>query len=166
MTPITGTESQIVMAHLIHAHRTILATMKQRRGRALDVIAALNNGSVPEILEPKLELEEILTRCAQEAAAWSAWQGSDGISSLRVLECDAEHARICGRVWEISKQTIHTFFFDVARRGSREDWTLYFDIDATSTTERRARQAADLITDPSDFTWVVVRSGSIETPPT
>jgi hypothetical protein len=37
----------------------------------------------------------------------------------------------------------------------RIDWTLYFDVDATSIGERRARDAVDKIEDPAAITWTV-----------
>lgn len=82
--------------------------------------------------------------------------------SCRVVERTPTRLRACGRIWDID-QTLHSFWLDVARAHpfpERITWTLYFDIDVTSTGERRARNAIDAIEDPGNVTWVVTLEGS------
>jgi hypothetical protein len=112
--------------------------------------------------EPKAALERFLGRTLFEAGVWPSARNSDGIAMVRTIEHVASRLRSCGKVLTIDQKQ-HVFCLDVrdddasppARR-----WTLYFDIDPSSATARRARLAVESMNSPDEFSWLVTLTGS------
>jgi hypothetical protein len=116
--------------------------------------------SLDTAADPRDAIELFIARALFDAGIWSSPRTSDGIPSYRVLEQGLTRVRVCGQIWQID-QTVHLFWLDIERRAAPESstWTLHFDIDATSMSARRARQAFDVIQDPADITWVHTLAG-------
>jgi hypothetical protein len=109
-------------------------------------------------------LESFVSHRLSEAGVWSSPRVSDGVSSYRVVERGPKGMRLCGWIREID-QTQHSFLVDV--KWEREDqsggnWKLFFDVDDTAMSPRRARLAIDAIEDPSQVPWRVELTGRAE----
>lgn len=106
-------------------------------------------------------LESFISHRLHEAGVWSSPRASDGISSYRVVERGPGRVRLCGRIWEID-QTQHSFCLDVEWQEEAQSgaiWRLFFDIDDTAMSPRRARLAIDAIDDPTQVQWRVALTG-------
>jgi hypothetical protein len=109
-------------------------------------------------------LESFISHRLYEAGVWSSPRTSDGVSSYRVVERGPGGMRLCGRIWEID-QTQHSFCVDVEwQEGARPGatWRLFFDIDDTAMSPRRAHLAIDAIDDPTQVQWRVALTGRTE----
>lgn len=93
-----------------------------------------------------------------EAGVWESPRTSDGIVSLRVVECEPNCLCVCGRIHEID-QTLHSFWLDLTceASGSRVNWAVYFDPIASSP--RRERNAIDTVDRAEDLDWRVALAG-------
>jgi hypothetical protein len=109
-------------------------------------------------------LESFISQCLHEAGVWASPCVSDGVSSYRVIERGPHRTRICGRIWEID-QTQRSFCVEVERQDGNPRgaiWKLFFDIDDTQMSPRRARLAVDVIDDPTHVQWRVALTGRAE----
>jgi hypothetical protein len=109
-------------------------------------------------------LASFISHRLHEAGVWSSPRVSDGVSSYRVVERGRDGMRLSGRIWEID-QTEHSFCVDVEwRDGTRPEaiWRLFFDVDETAMSPRRARLAIEAIDDPSQVPWRVALTGHAE----
>jgi hypothetical protein len=125
----------------------------------LEILRALKDAS--DLSET---LESFISDRLSEARVWSSPRVSDGVSSYRVVARGPRGMRLCGRIWEID-QTQHSFLVDVEWEDGdqpRAVWKLFFDIDDTAMSPRRARLAIDAIEDPSQVPWRVALTGRAE----
>lgn len=109
-------------------------------------------------------LESFVSHRLHEAGVWSSPRVSDGVSSYRLVERGAGRMRLCGQIWEID-QTQHWFCIDVEwQEGTPPTaiWKLFFDVDDTDMSPRRARLAIDSIDDPAQVQWRVALTGHTE----
>jgi hypothetical protein len=109
-------------------------------------------------------LESFIAARLHAAGVWSSPRLSDGIASVRVIERGPDLLRVCGEIWEID-QTRHSFCLDVSRDRGTEDkatWMLFFDIDTTGMSPRRARHALDLLQEPREMPWRITITGREE----
>jgi len=92
-----------------------------------------------------------------EAKVWASPRTSDGITHLRVVECEPERLRVCGRIFEID-QTLHSFWLDLEREhsGSGVTWALYFDVAGSPRTQQNAIDTYD---DAREIDWRVALAG-------
>jgi hypothetical protein len=122
---------------------------------SLEALLSLDTGA-----DPRDAIELFVARALFGAGLWSSPRRSDGIASYRIVEQEPTRIRVCGKIWEID-QTLHPFWLDVEHHAAPafSTWTLYFDIDATLASTRRARLALDTILDPGDVTWRVTLTG-------
>jgi hypothetical protein len=102
-------------------------------------------------------LERFIATALYDAGAWSAV--SDGVTSVRVRERTTARVRVCGRIWSIEDQVLHTFWL-VVECGDEITWTLYFEADVGAMGDRRARNILDLIQDPREARWVHTLTGT------
>jgi hypothetical protein len=99
-----------------------------------------------------------------EAGVWSSPRVSDGVSSYRVMERGRGALRLCGRIWDID-QSQHSFWLDLEwEPGDKQgaNWKLFFGVDETAMSPRRARLAIDCIEAPNQVTWRVALTGRAE----
>ncbi len=89
---------------------------------------------------------------------WPRPSVSDGVTPYRIVRITAR-VRVCGRIWSIDDQVLHTFRLDV-ERGDEITWTLYVDPDVTALGARRARNILDLIAGPGEAPWVHTLTGT------
>jgi hypothetical protein len=109
-------------------------------------------------------LESFIAARLHDAGVWSSPRLSDGVASVRVVERGPDLLRVCGEIWEIA-QTRHSFWLDfIWDRGTEHgaSWTLFFDIDSTGVSPRRARHALDLLRDPGELPWRITVTGREE----
>jgi hypothetical protein len=107
---------------------------------------------------PGLALEIFIGERLCEAGIWESPRTSDGFHLLREIERTPNHTRLCGQIWEIVHQTLHTFWLDVERRDDVR-WTLYFD--TVTSSPRRDRNLAYVLERPEDVEWRVTLTGAI-----
>ncbi|HEY1811137.1 MAG TPA: hypothetical protein VGG74_02215 [Kofleriaceae bacterium] len=106
------------------------------------------------IERPLYALERFIGRCLSEAGIWDYRECSDGIGDFgRVFEHAHDNLRLWGRIWELSKQTLHAFWLDVKREGQGDQfaWFLYFDVAEGSA--KRQQQALDSHDDAEEIDW-------------
>lgn len=101
-------------------------------------------------------LEHFIATALYDAGVWSSV--SDGVTPHRIVRTPAQ-VRVCGRIWSIDDQVLHTFWLDV-ERGDEITWTLYVDPDVTALGARRARNLLDLIAEPGEAPWVHTLTGT------
>jgi hypothetical protein len=123
--------------------------------------ALLSSASASDLSET---VGQFIAHRLAEASVWASPRVSDGVASCRVVEQGAERCRVCGCIWHVD-QTKHAFWLDVergdaSRRGAA--WTLYFDIESGSVNARRARNAIDVIRDPSELEWRLTLTGPLQ----
>jgi hypothetical protein len=107
-------------------------------------------------------LESFIANRLYDAGVWPSPRASDGIASHREIERTPDLLRVCGEVWHID-QTRHTFWLDVTWEHGpqyRATWTLFFSIDTTGMTPRRARQAIEVIQEPEQVSWRATLTGN------
>jgi hypothetical protein len=105
-------------------------------------------------------LEAFIADRLVHEGAWKSRRESDGVESCRIVEHSSTRVRLCGKIWEISDQTLHTFYAELERdHASAQEtrWALYFEV--LTASPRQARNAADLIEAPEDGEWRVALSG-------
>ena len=119
--------------------------------------ALLSRDSAADLEQP---VEAFVADALADAGVWSSRRASDGIQTLRVVEWGPKRVRVCGKSWNVD-QTLHVFWLDADDRATPTStaWTLYFDVDETSITARRARHVLDLIQDPGEVAWLVTLTG-------
>ncbi len=106
-------------------------------------------------------LERFIARALVDAGVWASTRTSDGITKLRVVERAPTHLRVCGKLYKVD-QTKRAFWVDIERSDCVErgmTWSLFFDVDRTPMSGRRACDAVDWIKAASDVEWNVSLSG-------
>ena len=131
--------------------------------------------NLPTLLLGTDELDESTLRDELDAfikqglssVAGNERRSTDGVEYVRWIERDERHARLCGTIWELASRpraesALRTFWLNVTRASpdGQIHWTLYYGVDPEVTGARFARDAADLLTSPSDVSWLAVVSGS------
>lgn len=105
-------------------------------------------------------VEAFVADALADAGVWSSRRASDGIQTLRIVEWVPKRLRVCGKIWSID-QTLHTFWLDAdgCATPTSTTWTLYFDVDETSMTARRAHNILYVLQDPGEVVWRVTLIG-------
>lgn len=106
-------------------------------------------------------LERFVGERLETAGEWSSWRTSDGITSHRVVERAPDRVVLCGTICTI-EQTLHPFWLIVERDRAAPDrptWSLFFDVDTTLVSPRRARDAVQ-VSRPDELHWRVTLSGA------
>src|SRR5262249_21275634 len=95
-----------------------------------------------------------------ESGVWDSPRISDGIEHLRVARAAPDRLRVCGRIFEIDDQSLHSFWLDLERDPSRTgaSWTLCFDVIASSP--RRIHNAVDTFCRAEDIEWRIRLEGT------
>lgn len=108
------------------------------------------------------DLEWFLGLClSSEGGVWDGPRVSDGIEYLRVVEHEPERMRVCGRVWEIHDQSLHSFWLEVARTSDDGfSWTVHYDPVASSL--RRAHNAVHVLEEADGIEWRLTLEGRAE----
>jgi hypothetical protein len=118
---------------------------------------------IPEEGAAAYKLEVFIADALHRADIWDSWSASDGVEFCRVVECNPTRVRLSGRIYEISSQTVHTFWLDLERdvgRPEQVNWTLYFDIIPGFWSPRRISMAAEVIDVPEQAEWQFALKGA------
>ena len=118
---------------------------------------------IPEENAAADKLDNFIADALYRADIWDSWSASDGVEFCRVVERNPTRVRLSGRIWEISSQTVHTFWLDLERdvgRPEEVNWTLYFDIIPGAWSPRRISTIAEAIDAPEQAEWQVTLKGS------
>jgi hypothetical protein len=67
---------------------------------------------IPEENAAADKLDNFIADALYRADIWDSWSASDGVEFCRVVERNPTRVRLSGRIWEISSQTVHTFWLD------------------------------------------------------
>ena len=117
---------------------------------------------IPEENAAADKLDNFIADALYRADIWDSWSASDGVEFCRVVERNPTRVRLSGRIWEISSQTVHTFWLDLERdvgRPEEVNWTLYFDIIPGAWSPRRISTIAEAIEVPEQVEWEVALKG-------
>lgn len=118
---------------------------------------------IPEENAAADKLDNFIADALYRADIWDSWSASDGVEFCRVVERNPTRVRLSGRIWEISSQTVHTFWLDLEKDVGRPDevnWTLYFDIIPGAWSPRRISTIAEVIDVPEQAEWRVALKGA------
>lgn len=128
--------------------------------------------SLPARLLGTDELDDSTLRDALDAfiqqvlrsVAGNARRSTDGVEYVRWIERDERRAQLCGKIWELAsgeEDALRTFWLNVSRESpdGPVHWTLHYGVDPAVTSARIVRDAADLLTSPSDVSWLAIVSG-------
>ena len=99
-------------------------------------------------------LDRFVGECLTSGGIWIHPRTSDGIPNIyRVLDRGPGGIGVCGRIYEIADQSLHTFWLEIQRDASTGQilWWLYFDV--VATTKRRAETAVHSHDRPEDISW-------------
>jgi hypothetical protein len=118
--------------------------------------AVPGDGLARELVE---EVEALIAQALVDGGVWETARTSDSLARCRVMARDAERVRLLGRIWTID-QTEHTFWLDLERGGA---WRLWYELDR-ALSERRRRDAHDLVTAPEQIAWEHVFEGVTRRP--
>lgn len=115
-------------------------------------VGELTNG------ELKAQLEAMVRKgLASDARSYG--RTTDGVEFVRWVERGPTRAQLCGKIWELPDSGLHTFWLLVEREREGPRWTLYYDVDPTSTSRRFERDAADLLKSPHEVRWLIRLAG-------
>jgi hypothetical protein len=143
-------------------NRPLRLPPRDAQGTLAHVSALTDLLAAPEDRVRDEALERFIGAALDDAGAWSSV--SDGVTSVRVRARTTARLRVCGQIWSIEDQGLHTFWLDVDR-GDEITWTLYFEPDVRAMSARRARNLLDLIDDPAEARWVHTLTGTARRAP-
>jgi hypothetical protein len=109
------------------------------------------------------KLEAFIGAQLAQNSIWSSPRCSDGVSSCFVVADIESRLCVCGRIWEIDDQTLHTFWLEVEAEPTTPScvsWTLRYDAKATSSKARRLAETPGAMDRPDQLEWRHTLTGS------
>jgi hypothetical protein len=103
--------------------------------------------------EPEVDaLEQFVAEQLAAAGEWKSARTSDGISFHRIVERGPHRVVVTGEIWSIDDRgmDLHPFWLVV----ESDTWTLFFDVDTSLVSARRAGWATHL-DHPGQLPWRV-----------
>jgi hypothetical protein len=109
------------------------------------------------------KLEAFIGAQLAQRGIWDSPRKSDGVSSCSVVVDTDARVCVCGRIWEIDDQTVHTFWLEVEAEPTAPNpvsWTLHYDAKATSSKSRRLAEMPSVMDSPDQLEWSHTLTGS------
>jgi hypothetical protein len=111
-------------------------------------------------VEHTARLDWFVGSCLTESGVWDFGRTSDGINGFgHVFEPDHDSVSLWGRVWEVTRQTLHVFWLEVKREGADDRFAWFLYLDVTESSARRQQAPLDRHDNTEDLEWRVKIEG-------